>query len=603
MQPKPGRRVRAVQIAPMHVSVHAEPGGVTYLRSVSELGPYPRRLTDRLEFWAQRAPDRTFLAERGDRGEWRHLTYADALRRTRNIAQGLIDRRLSTSDPIAIVSGNSIEHALLALAAMYCGVPYAPISPAYSQLSTRFESLDHIFRMLKPALVFAGDGAAFADALRATLRSSAELVTHQSTPEGMRATTFASLESESAGAAVDAAHVHVGPDTIAKILFTSGSTGRPKGVINTQRMLCANQEMIASALTFLRDAPPVLCDWLPWNHTFGGNHNFGIVLYNGGSLYIDEGRPTLNGFHATAHNLREIAPTAYFNVPRGYELLVEQLRDDAALRSRFFSNVQILFYAAAGLNQRVWDELQDQAVAACGEEILMITGLGATETSPAAMFTGGEGAAAGMIGVPLPGVEVKLAPVGSKTEARVRGPNVTPGFWSDDVLTARSFDEEGFYRLGDAVRWIDPNDPGLGLMFDGRLNEDFKLSTGTWISVGPLRSKFLLHFAPLVTDVVIAAPDRPYVAALAFPNPRTMQGDMAASLQTLLDDFALQNPGSSTRIERLMVLEQPPSFDAREVTDKGSINQKAVLQNRAADVERLYHPTLSAGVFAVRRSG
>jgi feruloyl-CoA synthase len=602
MQPKAGRRLRPVRIAPLDVSVDAQPNGATYVRSVCELGPYPPRLTDCLEIWAQRAPQRTFLAKRGADGQWVRLTYADAWRRTRNIAQALIERGASHDRPIAIISGNSIEHALLALGAMYAGVPYAPVSPAYSLLSTRFESLQHVFGILQPQLVFAGDGAMFADALRATLPPGAELITHQSTPDGMRATPFSSLEAQHATPAVDAAHAQVGPDTIAKILFTSGSTGHPKGVVNTQRMLCANQDMIASLLGFLRDAPPILCDWLPWNHTFGGNHNFGIVLYNGGTLYIDDGRPTPQGFATTADNLREIAPTAYFNVPRGYEMLVERLRTDEALRLQFFSNVQVLFYAAAGLGQRVWDELQDLAVAACGEEILMITGLGATETAPAAMFTGRDGAAAGTIGLPLPGVELKLAPVGDKIEARVRGPNVTPGFWRDEALTARSFDEEGYYRLGDAVRWIDAEHPQLGLMFDGRLNEDFKLSTGTWISVGPLRSRFLFHFAPLVTDVVIAAPDRPYVTALVFPNSRMLGDDVKTTLQMRLDEFARANPGSSTRVERLLLLEEPPSFEAREVTDKGTINQKAVLQNRAGEVERLYQPTLSAGVIAVRSS-
>ena len=602
MQPKPGRRLRPVRIAPLDAAVRVQPSGVTYVRALCELGPYPQRLTDCLEIWAQRTPAHTFLAKRGADDQWARLSYRDALRRTQNIAQALIDRGASRDRPIAIISGNSLEHALLALAAMYIGVPYAPVSPAYSLLSTRFESLEHVFGILRPELVFAGDGAMFADALRATLPRDAELITHQSTPGGMRATAFSALESQPATAAVDAAHAQVGPDTIAKILFTSGSTGSPKGVINTQRMLCANQEMIASQLGFLRDAPPILCDWLPWNHTFGGNHNFGIVLYNGGTMYIDDGRPTPQGFATTAENLREIAPTAYFNVPRGYELLVERLRADVDLCSQFFSNMQVLFYAAAGLHQRVWDELQDLAVASCGEEILMITGLGATETSPAAMFTGRDGAVAGTVGLPLPGVELKLAPVGDKIEARVRGPNVTPGFWGDAALTARSFDEEGYYRLGDAVRWIDRDRPHLGLMFDGRLNEDFKLSTGTWISVGPLRSKFLSHFAPLVADVVIAAPDRPYVAALVFPNPRAAADDLKPTLQARLDEFARQNPGSSTRIDRLLLLNDPPSFEAREVTDKGTINQKAVLQNRVADVERVYDSTLSPGVFAVRSS-
>jgi feruloyl-CoA synthase len=375
----------------------------------------------------------------------------------------------------------------------------------------------------------------------------------------------------------------VTPDTVAKILFTSGSTGKPKGVITTHRMLCSNQEMLRWLLQFVADEPPVLCDWLPWNHTFGGSHNFALVLYNGGTLYIDKGRPTREGFAATVANLREVATTAYFNVPKGYELLVEALRADPAFRRHFFSRVQILFYAAAGLNQQVWSALQDLAFQACGEEILMLTGLGATESAPLAMATGVEGAASGRVGLPVPGVELKLAPVENKLEARLRGPNITPGFWRDPEMTTAAFDEEGFYKMGDALVFADPADPLKGFFFDGRLAEDFKLSTGTWVSVGPLRAKFLAHFDGLIQDAVFAAPDRDYVAALIFPRP----GVTAEAVRGLLPTFA-KGEGISCRVERALLMEVPPSLDAGELTEKGTINQKAVLRNRVELVEELY---------------
>ncbi len=345
-------------------------------------------------------------------------------------------------------------------------------------------------------------------------------------------------------------------------------------------------------MQFLADEPPVLCDWLPWNHTFGGNHNFGIALYNGGTLYIDDGRPTAAGFDATARNLREIATTACFNVPKGFEMLVEHMRLDAELRHVFFSKVQVLFYAAAGLSQRVWDELQELAVATCGEEILMMTGLGATETAPAALFTGIEGAASGLVGLPLPGVELKLAPVGGKLEARVKGPSVTPGFWRNDELTRASFDEEGYYRMGDALVFADPGVPLKGFRFDGRLNEDFKLSTGTWVSAGPLRMKFLQHFGVLVQDVVLAGPDRDFVTALVFPAPGASIGEFHARL----NDFARLSTGSCTLVQRAIFLDEPPSIEAAEITDKGTLNQRAVRDNRIAIVEELYGSGPSARV-------
>jgi feruloyl-CoA synthase len=405
-------------------------------------------------------------------------------------------------------------------------------------------------------------------------------------------TPFAALESRPATAAVDAAHAAVGPDTVAKVLFTSGSTGRPKGVITTQRMLCANQEMLRTVLQFLAEAPPVLCDWLPWNHVFGGSHNFGIALYNGGTLYVDEGKPMPGAFDATVRNLRDVESTAYFNVPRGYEMLVPELRADPVLRERFFRRVEILFYAAAGLGQRFWDELQELAVEACGERVRMVTGLGATESAPFALCVASDDARAGMVGLPVPGVDLKLVSVGDKLEARLRGPSITPGFWRDPVRTRAAFDEEGFYRLGDALVWVDPDDPSKGFAFDGRLDEDFKLSTGTWVSVGPLRARLLAALAPYAQDVVIAGHDRDEVTTLIFPNRATCDAlrsdDLRAILAGRLGDVCAEATGSSTRVPRALMLDQPPSIDAAEVTDKGSINQRAVLRHRAALVEELY---------------
>ncbi len=593
------------------------------MASLNGSARYGRKLAEGLGHWATHAPSRGFRAQRGPDGAWRELTYADALARTRRIAQALLDRELSEERPLVILSGNGIEHGLLALAAMYAGVPYAPIAPAYSLIAREFGTLRYLMDSLRPGLVYAADGQAYATALRAVVSDDVEVVVgvtpsepseppvipiersesrdlhltsaasaDPSTSLGMTTTAFTELEAHPATEAVDAAHAKVGPDTVAKILFTSGSTGMPKGVITTQRMLCSNQEMMRTVMAFLVEEPPVLCDWLPWNHVFGGSHNFGLVLYNGGSLYIDEGRPTVDGIGATIRNLREIASTAYFNVPRGYEMLVPYLRADKELRERFFSRVEILFYAAAGLGQRFWDDLQSIAVETCGERIRMVTGLGSTETAPFAMCIASENARAGMVGLPVPGNELKVVPAGATLEARLRGPNITPGFWRQDALTEAAFDDEGFYRLGHALAWVDPNDQSKGFAFDGRLNEDFKLSTGTWVRVGPLRARLLASLAPYAQDVVIAGHDRDEVTALIFPNRTTcdvLQADLLrAILSGCLGEVCAGATGSSTRVPRALMLDAPPSIDAGEVTDKGSINQRAVLRNRAALVHELY---------------
>ena len=604
--PATARRVRPVNVAAADTAVRRASDGVYYLQSRHALGPYPGRITERLEHWAARAGDRAFLAQRDAAGGWRTLAYAEALAAVRRIAAALLERRLAAERPVVILSGNGIEHALLALAAMHCGVPYAPLATAYSLQARDHAALRRIVAELNPGLVFAAEGRDFERAIAAALPADAELVTSVSAPDAVRATPFAALAAAEVTAAVDEAAARVGPDTVAKILYTSGSTGRPKGVVNTQRMLSSNQAMLASVFPFLAEEPPVLCDWLPWNHTAGGNHNFGIVLHHGGTLYIDEGRPLPGLFDTTVRNLRDVSATAHFTVPRTYELLLPHLRADAALRQRFFAKLRLLFYAAAGLTQQVFDELQAMAVESCGEELLWVTGMGATETAPFALSTGRAGAWAGFLGFPVPGLELKLAPVGEKLEARVRGPNVTPGYWRDEALSRAAFDAEGFYRLGDAVRFVDPDDPARGLLFDGRLAEDFKLSTGTWVHVGALRARILARAEGWLLDVVIAGHDRPFVSALLFPNLsacRRLSSELAAETKarTLLDDprvlsrfreilqaVARESTGSTTFVARAVLLDSPPSIDAGELTDKGSVSQKAVLESRPAQVEELY---------------
>ena len=611
------RPVRPVRVASLKVDLDRRPNGVVYVRSPEPLGPYPRRVTDRLEHWAARTPEHIFLAQRGLGSQWQTTNYAQALARVRRLARGLLDNGLSEQKPLMVLSGNSVEHGLLALAAMYAGIPYAPIAPAYSLAVEDFTALSYVWQNLGPAMVFVDEGAKFERSLKAVMRGDTKVVFHSSRPEGIPGISLAELEGADPSPAVDEANRSTRPETIAKILYTSGSTGLPKGVITTHRMLCSNQQMLCEVLQFLADKPPVLCDWLPWNHTFGGSHNFGIALHNGGSLYIDSGKPTKESFGETIRNLRDIPPTVYFNVPKAYEMLVEQLRADRDLRRAFFSRLECLFFAAAGLSQHVWDHLQDIAFETCGEEILVVTGLGATESSPYALSTGIDGAAAGHIGLPVPGVELKLVPVEEKFEARLRGPSITPGFWGRSDLNAAAFDEENYYCLGDAVRFLDPDDPVKGFLFDGRLNEDFKLSSGTWVRVGPLRMRLLAYFGMLVQDVVVAGPDREFPTALFFPAVDVcrklcanlpahapsaevlVRPEVRAIFRERLKSLAATSTGSSTRVERAVLLDRPPSIEVQEITDKGTINQKAVLKNRGALVEDLYREPVPAHVLAI----
>jgi len=555
---------RALELGPKDVAVERRAGGVIYLRSPQPLGEYPRQMGERLEHWATRAPDRILFAQRDGNG-WRTVSYGDALQKARRIGAALLAKGLSAERPLAVLSGNDIEHGLLHLGAMYVGIPYAPISPAYSLLSTDFAKLKAIFALLTPGLVYASDRAAFGKAVAAACGGT-EVIYHLPVAEPSRA--------------VDEAHERVAPDTIVKFLFTSGSTGAPKAVINTQRMWCANQAMVDRIFPFFRDEPPVLVDWAPWHHTAAGNKNLGMVLYHGGSYYLDEGKPLPGMMDTTVRNLREIAPTWYFNVPKGFEALLPYLRTDTALRQNFFSRLRVLWFAAAALPQHVFDEFKRLGYETCGTTVPFFTGFGATETAPHTLGRHWETENVSNMGLPPPGVEMKLVPVEEKYEARLKGPHITPGYWRQPELTKHAFDEEGYYRLGDSFAFDEQ--PERGLLFRGRIAEDFKLATGTWVNVGPLRAKFIEHFAPLVRDVVITEHDRGEIGALVFPAGNPTREQLASRLKSM------PSTGSSNRIARLLVLDEPPSLDAGEMTDKGSINQRAVLTRRAALVEELY---------------
>jgi feruloyl-CoA synthase len=611
--------VRKVRLRTSGATLRRLPGGAMLVKPDEELKPYPKVLTDRLAHWAKLAPEKTCIAKRGPDGDWRRLSYAQVMGSIESIGQALLDRGLSAERPVAILSENDLEQFLLTMAGQHAGIPVAPISPAYSLVSRDFGKLRHTFQVITPGLVFVSDGARYAPAIEAVVGDHVEVVATTAPPDRRRVNTFADLLETAVTPAVAAAHEKIEPGDAAKFLFTSGSTALPKAVINTHRMICSNQQMIAQIFPFLEDHPPVIVDWLPWNHTFGGNHDVGIAIYNGGTFYIDDGKPGPGSIERTVRNLREISTTVYFNVPKGYEDLLPFLRADRELRESFFRWLGLMFYAGAGLSQPVWDAYRELAFETCGERIIMATGLGSTETSPMAMQTTWETDRAGTIGIPVPGVELKIVPRDGKLEARVRGPNVTPGYWRQDDLTKKVFDEDGFYSFGDAIRFIDPNDVNKGLLFDGRLTEDFKLANGTWVSVGPLRAKIIAHCSPLVRDVVITGLDRDFIGALIFPDviachdlckdlPLDATKEILAypavraRFQSLLDSLAAESTGSSNRVMRAMLLEEPPSLDAGEITDKGSFNQRAVLDRRAGLVEQLSLENPPVSVLRIHRN-
>ena len=581
-------------------------GGCHIFRSGRRLDGVPASLGVLLERKATRPPNPRLSGGADEHGGWRRLTYDEAARGANAIGQSLLDRGLGPERPLLILAENGIDHGLMMLGAMHVGVPVVPVSTAYARLSQDFGKLRYIYDLVEPRLIYVDDASAYAKALEAIGATRVEIVASCGTLGTTALTPFATLTEALPTSAVDTAFARVGPDTVAKMLFTSGSTGQPKGVINTQRMMCANQESAAAAWTFLTDHPPVIVDWLPWNHTFGGNHNFNMMLRNGGTLYIDAGKPVPALIGRTVANLREISPTVYFNVPRGYAVLLDHLEKDEALQQKFFERLDLLFYAAAALPQTLWDRLERIGMKVRGRRVPFISSWGLTETAPAVTMVHFAIDRPGNIGVPGPGMAVKLVPVGDKLELRVKGPNVTPGYYKSPDLTAAAFDEDGWLRTGDAVRFADAADPASGLLFDGRVAENFKLLSGTWVNVGMLRPAVIAAGAPVIEDAVVTGHDRDEIGLLIFPSLaglRSLCPELGADAkleamlarpavrQALIDGLARHNAnvqGSSMRIARCVLLTEPPSIDANEITDKGYLNQRAVLTKRAALVERLY---------------
>jgi feruloyl-CoA synthase len=608
-----------VNFLPAKVDVERREDGTLTLRSPVPLRPYARCLGEHLEHWAREQPDRLFLAQR-DGETWRKLTYAEVRKRVRAIATALLQRDLSVARPVAILSENSLEHALLALAGMHVGIPVVPISAAYSLVSRDFKKLRSIFSLLTPGLVFVDDGVRFGPALSALGDFNFELVAERSGKTLTRPiTTYSSLLENEDAEAVDRAFTKINAETIAKFLMTSGSTGDPKAVINTQRMLCSNQQAHAQTWPFLAEEPPVIVDWLPWNHTMAGNNNFGTALVHGGSYYIDEGRPLPGLIEKTVRNLREVSPTVYYNVPRGYEALLPFLENDAQLRRNFFARLKVMLYGGAALPVSLFARLDRVAVAELGRRVYLTAGYGATETAPGVTLVHFETEHTGVLGLPIPGVEIKMVPLNSngKYELRVKGPNVTPGYWKRDDLTSAAFDDEGFYRLGDAARLVNPADPAQGIEFAGRVAEEFKLTTGTWVQVGALRVRAISAISPVAQDIVITGLGRREIGFLIFPSLAGCRSlcpdfDESTSLSTLLADvrvrdrvregmsqLKLEGGGSSTWASRALFLLEPPSIDGGEITDKGYINQRAVLERRAASVAQLYDDSLGADLIRI----
>jgi feruloyl-CoA synthase len=573
--------------------------GTTLIWRADALGPYPDRLTDRIDHWAAHRPNMTWMAERDGEG-WRKVTYRDLSQIVRRVGQWLLDQNLSTDRPLVILSRNSLEHAMIALSAQYVGVPSAAISPAYSLISTGYEKLHSIVAQITPGAVFVQDAKAFTPCITATLDASVPVISVSGTVDGYRTTKWPDAQTNPS-ADVQAAHDAIGPDTVAKFLFTSGTTGSPKAVIQTNRMLCANQEMVLDCFAFMKTQPPVFCDWSPWNHTASGNKVFNMALYHGGTFYIDGGKPTPAGMQETIRNLREVSPTWYFNVPAGYDALVSAMENDPVLRSTFFRDLNMLMYAGAGLASHTWTRLEDLAVETIGHKVLISTGLGATETAPFSLFCTTPQDQPGNVGIPARGVTMKLVPQDDKLEVRLKGPNITPGYWRAPELTAAAFDDEGYYLLGDALRYAQPDTPSKGFFFDGRIAENFKLRTGTWVAVGALRAQIVNQLGGLVSDAVIVGEDRDRLTALLIPakpalakiavagaTDLTSDSTVHAEIAQRLADHVAASTGSATRITGVMLLSEPLSLDRGEVTDKGSVNQKAVLRHRQDLVERLY---------------
>jgi feruloyl-CoA synthase len=598
---------RKIEWLARDIAVERRPDGVIILKSRIPLKPYEKHIPASLTKWAAEAPSRSWLAQRsGADRQWRKLSYGEAKRSVDGLTQGLLDLKLEPGSPVAILSGNSIEHALMTMAAMQARFPAAPVSPAYSLMSQDHLKLKYLFDLIKPKVVMVQDGPAFEKALRA-LDLDGVTVIHVARPcEGIESIALADLAATPVTGDVDESIAKITPDTVGKLLFTSGSTGMPKAVINTQEMMCANAAMMMQCRPRDPNAPlATYLDWMPWNHTMGGNALFNPVLTEGGTLYIDDGRPMPGLIDETLRNLREISPTYYANVPAGYAALAAAMEKDDALCRSFFKNLGLMAYGGARLPDDLFDRMQALAVRATGERIVFYTGWGSTETAPTSTGTYWDTERVGLIGLPFPGVELKMVPVGAKYELRLRGVNVTPGYFGRPDLTAAAFDEEGFYCIGDAGVFVDPADPLQGIIFAGRVVEDFKLTTGTFVHVGSLRTDAIAAATPVVQDALVAGQDRPFVGLLAWPNLhacRQIVGNPDASYedvvrhpevltclkQGLQAHNASCSGASSMRIARAMLMVEPASIDGNELTDKGYINQRAGLERRAALVERLY---------------
>jgi feruloyl-CoA synthase len=578
------------------------PDGSIIVRSVDDLPPYPRCMGDRLAHWATTAPDRVWLAERQG-GGWSQLTYAQGLQAVEAIGSALLDAGLSTDRPLLILSANSIAHAVMAMAAQHVGVPSAALAPAYALGGEDRTKLAQVIGQLTPSMVFAEEAEHFLPAIEACLDRDVTLVSRTGTSDRRPSLTYDTLLQTTPSAKMRAAHVAITPDTVAKFLFTSGTTGSPKAVIQTQRMLTSNQAMVRAAYGFSDDAPMVLLDWAPWNHTASGNKVFNMAIYNGGTYHIDDGRPTAALISRTIRNLQEIAPTWYFNVPLGYQFLMDEMERDDALADHFFSRLKMLMYAGAGMSQPVWDRLSAMAARKVPGGLPIVSGLGSTETGPFALYYSDRKDTPGNVGIPALGVTLKLVPQGDKLEARLKSPSVTPGYWRNPALTKDVFDEEGYYCLGDALRFAVPGKPEDGFLFDGRLAENFKLATGTWVAVGALRAALVDALGGLASDAVIAGEEKDDLRALLVPNLARLRDlaqtdasieDLArhpavqTALQDRLSTHARAAHGSATRVVAAAFLTTPLSFDKGEVTDKGSVNQRAVLRLRGEDVAALY---------------
>jgi feruloyl-CoA synthase len=587
------------------IAVERRDDGVIIMKSRIPLQSFPPHIPASLAKWAKEAPERTWLAQRaGPDRQWRKISYGEAKRVVDGLTQGLLD--LDAGGPVAILSGNSIEHALMTQAAMQARLPAAPVSPAYSLMSQDHAKLKYLFGLIKPKVVMVQDGPTFAKALNA-LDLKGVTIVHVARPcESIESVSFADLAATPVTTGVDASIAKITPDTVGKLLFTSGSTGMPKAVINTQGMMCANAAMMMQVRPRAENAPvSTVLDWMPWNHTMGGNALFNPLLIEGGTLYIDDGRPVPGQFDETIRNLREISPTYYANVPVGYAALAAAMEKDDALCRSFFRDLGLMGYGGARLPDDLYDRMQTLAVRATGERIVFYTGWGSTETGPTSTGTYWNTERVGLIGLPFPGVELKMVPCGSKYELRLRGVNVTPGYFGQPELTKAAFDEEGFYRIGDAGVFVDPEDPVQGIIFVGRVVEDFKLTTGTFVHVGVLRTDAIAAATPVIQDALVAGQDRPFVGLLAWPNLhacRQVIGNPNATCEDVVkhpEIVACVKRGllahntscagaSSLRIGRAMLMVEPASIDGNELTDKGYINQRAGLERRAALVEKLY---------------